>query len=85
MSVHSLFLQAQGDQAIDSLFNDLGMDFFEQDIDDVIFMTNQFLTDDTFIGESGPFWWILQMSMALGALFAMIMGAGMGYKMLIKV
>ena len=84
MSMHGLLLQSQGDVAIDSLFNDLGMDFFENDIDEVIFQTNQFLTDSTFVGESGPFWWILQMSMALGALFAIIMGAGMGYKMLIK-
>ena len=82
--MHGLLLQSQGDVAIDSLFNDLGMDFFENDIDKVIFQTNQFLTDSTFVGESGPFWWILQMSMALGALFAIIMGAGMGYKMLIK-
>ena len=82
--MHGLLLQSQGDVAIDSLFNDLGMDFFENDIDEVIFQTNQFLTDSTFVGESGPFWWILQMSMALGALFAIIMGAGMGYKMLIK-
>ena len=82
--MHGLLLQSQGDVAIDSLFNDLGMDVFENDIDKGIFQTNQFLTDSTFVGESGPFWWILQMSMALGALFAIIMGAGMGYKMLIK-
>ena len=82
--MRGLLLQSQADVAIDSLFNDLGMDFFENDIDKVIFQTNQFLTDSTFVGESGPFWWILQMSMALGALFAIIMGAGMGYKMLIK-
>ena len=29
-------------------------------------------------------WWILQMCMALAALFAIIMAAGMAYKMMVK-
>ena len=48
------------------------------------FQTNEFLTDATFTGAQGPFWWILQMCMALAALFAIIMTAGMAYKMMVK-
>ena len=62
----------------------LGIGFMEDEIDDVIFQTNQFLLNADFIGQSGPFWWILQMSMCLGALFAIIMAAGMTYKMQIR-
>ena len=54
------------------------------EIDDVIFQTNDFLTDATFTGSQGPFWWILQMCMALAALFAIVMAAGMAYKMMVK-
>ena len=50
----------------------------------VIFQTNEFLTDATFTGSQGPFWWILQMCMALAALFAIVMAAGMAYKMMVK-
>lgn len=32
----------------------------------------------------GGYWWILQMCMALAALFAIIMAAGMAYKMMVK-
>ena len=56
----------------------------EEEIDDVIFRTNEFLTDATFTGGQGPFWWILQMSMALAGLFAIIMCANMAYKMMVK-
>lgn len=82
----NVFLAAQGGstEAADSLFNVLGMDFFENEIDEVIFRTNEFLTDADFIGGGGPFWWILEMCMALGALFSIIIGAGMAYKMMIK-
>lgn len=69
---------------VDSLSNHLGVDMFEEEIDDVIFQTNEFLTDATFIGSQGPFWWILEMCMALGALFSIIMAAGMAYKMMVK-
>jgi hypothetical protein len=62
----------------------LGVDLFEDDIDNVIFATNEFLTDATFIGDNGPFWMIMQVCMCLGALFALIMAAGMAYKMMVK-
>ena len=68
----------------DSLGSYLGINLFDEDIDAVIFQTNEFLTDATFIGASGPFWWILEMCMALGAMFAIIMAAGMAYKMMVK-
>ena len=74
---------------IGSLIPDEAMDFMgvglmEDEIDDVIFQTNQFLLNSDFIGSNGPFWWILQMSMCLGALFAIVMAAGMTYKMQIR-
>ena len=37
---------------------DFGINLLEEEIDDVIFQTNEFLTDATFTGQSGPFWWI---------------------------
>ena len=67
-----------------SILSDFGIDILEEEIDDVIFQTNEFLTDATFTGSQGPFWWILQMSMALAALFAIITAAGMTYKMMVK-
>ena len=62
----------------------LGANLFEDEIDNVVFATNSFLTDPSFTGQNGPFWWILQMSMALAALFAIIMAAGMAYRMMVK-
>ena len=59
----------------DSTAVDFGINLLEEEIDDVIFRTNEFLTDATFTGGQGPFWWILQMSMALAGLFAIIMSA----------
>ena len=67
-----------------NILSDFGIDLLEEEIDDVIFQTNEFLTDATFTGSQGPFWWILQMCMALAALFAIIMAAGMAYKMMVK-
>ena len=86
MSVSGLLLQAGGGlvDALDSISSNMGVELFEEEIDDVIFQTNEFLTDATFTGDNGPFWWILQMSMCLGALFAIIMAAGMAYKMMVK-
>ena len=55
-----------------NILSDFGIDLLEEEIDDVIFQTNEFLTDATFTGSQGPFWWILQMCMALAALFAII-------------
>lgn len=68
----------------DSTAVDFGINLFEQEIDDVIFRTNEFLTDATFTSGQGPFWWILQMSMGLAGLFAIIMCAHMAYKMMVK-
>lgn len=68
----------------DSTAVDFGINLLEEEIDDVIFRTNEFLTDATFTGGQGPFWWILQMSMALAALFSIIVAAGMAYKMMVK-
>lgn len=63
---------------------DFGINLLDEEIDDVIFQTNSFLTDSTFISSHGPFWWILEMSMSLAALFAIIMAANMAYKMMVK-
>lgn len=68
----------------DDILSDFGIHLLEKEIDDVIFQTNEFLCDATFTGTQGPFWWILQMCMALAALFAIIMAAGMAYKMMVK-
>ena len=69
---------------VTDLSQTIGVDLFEEDIDNVVFMTNDFLCNSNFIGSQGPFWWILQMSMALGALFSIIVAGGMAYKMMIK-
>ncbi len=86
VGVSSIMLQAGGGlvSALDSISSNVGVELFEEEIDDVIFQTNEFLTDATFTGDNGPFWWILQMSMCLAALFAIIMAAGMAYKMMVK-
>lgn len=67
-----------------NILSDFGINLLEEDIDDVILQTNEFLCDATFTGSQGPFWWILQMSMALAALFSIIVAAGMAYKMMVK-
>ena len=69
---------------VDEAFDFMGVGLLEDEIDDVIFQTNQFLLNSDFIGSNGPFWWILQMSMCLGALFAIVMAAGMTYKMQVR-
>lgn len=85
MMVSALSVHAQGGlELTDSLVNNIGIDLFDEEIDAVIFQTNEFLTDATFIGGSGPFWWILECCMALGALFALILAGGMAYKMMVK-
>ncbi len=68
----------------DNTLSDFGINILEEEIDDVIFQTNEFLCDATFTGTQGPFWWILQMCMALAALFSIIVAAGMAYKMMVK-
>ena len=91
MAFSSLLLQAQPSGSLQGLSNTIsdlsqtiGVDLFEEDIDNVVFQTNEFLCNPDFIGTQGPFWWILQMSMALGALFSIIVGASMAYKMMVK-
>lgn len=75
MGLSGVILQAGPmPELVDSIVNNIGIDMFDEEIDDVIFQTNEFLTDATFIGASGPFWWILEMCMALGAMFAIIIG-----------
>ncbi|MBR3028509.1 MAG: hypothetical protein IKH58_10285 [Bacteroidales bacterium] len=68
----------------DSTLLDFGINLLEEEIDDVIFRTNEFLTTDTFIGDQGPFWWLVQMSMALSVIFTLIYYSGMGYRMILK-
>lgn len=85
MVFSSLLLQAGGmGSFVSDLSNTLGIDLFDEDIDNVVFQTNEFLCNSDFIGSQGPFWWILQMSMALGALFSIIVAGGMSYKMMVK-
>ena len=38
------------------ILSDFGINLLEEEIDDVIFQTNEFLTDATFTGAQGPFW-----------------------------
>lgn len=40
------------------ILSDLGIGILEEEIDDVIFQTNEFLCDATFTGSQGPFWWL---------------------------
>lgn len=68
----------------DNILSDFGINLLEEEIDDVIFQTNEFLCDATFTGSQGPFWWILQMCMALAALFSLIVAGQMAFKMMYK-
>ena len=76
--------QRINNEVMDSLSTMLSVNLFEKEMDEVVFATNQFLTDSTFTGSGGPFWYILEMSMCLAALFSIIVGAGMAYKMMVK-
>ena len=67
-----------------NILTDFGINLLEEEVDDVIFRTNEFLTDATFTGSQGPFWWLLQMSMALAACFSLVLAANLAYKMMIK-
>lgn len=82
----NLFLAAEGESlknVVDSLDQVFGMSLFEEEIDQVIFRTNEFLISGG-ADTGGPFWYIMQFCMTLGALFAVIMSAGMAYKMMVK-
>ena len=48
--------------AVGNILSDFGINILEEEIDDVIFQTNEFLTDATFTGSQGPFWWLLVVS-----------------------
>ena len=41
-----------------NILSNVGIDLLEEEIDDVIFQTNEFLTDANFTGAQGPFWGI---------------------------
>jgi hypothetical protein len=41
-----------------SILSDFGINILEEEIDDVIFQTNEFLCDATFTGSHGSFWWL---------------------------
>ncbi len=86
MAVTNVMLAAQSGslaEVADSLDQVFGMSLFEEEIDQVIFRTNEFLVSGG-ADTGGPFWYIMQFSMTLGALFAVIMAAGMAYKMMVK-
>lgn len=92
MAFSTLFLDASSSNdtmdgikdMVSDLSQTIGVDLFEEDIDNVVFQTNEFLCNSDFIGSQGPFWWILQMSMALGALFSIVVAGGIAYKMMVK-
>lgn len=64
----SLLLQASGAAGsatggmadfVTDLSNTIGIDLFDEDIDNVVFQTNEFLCNSDFIGSQCPFWWLL--------------------------
>ena len=69
----SLLLQASGAAGsatggmadfVTDLSNTIGIDLFDEDIDNVVFQTNEFLCNSDFIGSQGPFWWLLVVAVA---------------------
>lgn len=73
------------EELADSLLSaGVGANFFEEEVDEVLFHTNNFLSDPTFVGSGGPFNMILTTSLILAALFSIIYGSGMAYKMMYK-
>ena len=48
-----------------SILSDFGINILEEEIDDVIFQTNEFLCDATFTGSNGPFWWLLVVKLCM--------------------
>ena len=75
--------------SVDSLTTELldagvGANFFEEEVDEVLFHTNNFLSDPTFTGGGGPFGMILTTCLILASLFSIVYGAGMAYKMMYK-
>ena len=70
-------------EATDSLMETVGISLIDEEVDLVIFRTNEFLTSGG-ASQGGPFWYIMQMCMCLGAVFAVIMAAGLADKMMVK-
>ena len=46
------------------ILQEFGINILEEEIDDVIFQTNEFLCDATFTGSQGPFWWLLVVALS---------------------
>lgn len=63
---------------------DFGMNLMEEEIDQVIFATNQFLCNETFIGQGGPFFFILQLALSLSAMFSIITVGSMALRTILK-
>lgn len=82
--LESSFLSSADSLSTELLSAGVGANFFEEEVDEVLFHTNNFLSDSTFVGGNGPFSVILQASLTLGALFAIIYGANIAYKMMYK-
>ena len=67
MAFSTLFLDASSSNdtmdgikdMVSDLSQTIGVDLFEEDIDNVVFQTNEFLCNSDFIGSQGPFWWLL--------------------------
>lgn len=70
MAFSTLFLDASSGSGtmdgikdmVSDLSQTIGVDLFEEDIDNVVFQTNEFLCNSDFIGSQGPFWWLLVVS-----------------------
>jgi|GEM_PF-5847957 len=70
MAFSTLFLDASSSNdtmdgikdMVSDLSQTIGVDLFEEDIDNVVFQTNEFLCNSDFIGSQGPFWWLLVVS-----------------------
>lgn len=63
-----------------NILSDFGINLLEEEIDDVIFQTNEFLTDATFTGSQGPFWWLLVVSTFLPFLLLLTLYKSVLYK-----
>lgn len=66
------------------ILSDFGINLLEEEIDDVIFQTNEFLTDATFTGAQGPFWWLLVVSAFFSLLSLQIIDIQRYYKILYR-
>lgn len=67
-----------------NILSDFGINLMEEEIDDVIFQTNEFLTDATFTGSQGPFWWLLVVSAFLPFFLLTIPCEPVSYKNLFR-